>query len=229
MTDAAIDLSGPTDRALTTTRSVRRHLDLERPVDPHTVAECLRVATCAPNGGNLQAWRFIVVTDPDVRAGLAAVYRRAFAVYRDGVLAGIRPGRPDETARQRTLASAEHLAAVLDRVPVHVVPCQILTPVHPDDAPAHYRDASAAASVYPAVWSLQVALRTRGLASVLTTLHLRHEDEAAAILGIPRRVRQYGLVAVAHRSGPEAGPPPRRPLADVVFLDRWGARWEAAC
>jgi len=218
-------LAGATEQLLTTTRSVRRGLDLSRPVDLTVVEDCLRIAVQAPNGGNLQAWRFLVITSEPTRAALAEVYRRAFARYREEVLPGIRPGAADEAGRRRTLESAEHLAATLHLVPVHVIPCQLRAPLRPLDAPEQYRQASFYASIYPAVWSFQLALRSRGLASTLTTLHLMYADEIASRLRIPRRVVQCALLPVAHlRGAPPTTPALRRPLHEVVYRETWGLR-----
>lgn len=205
-----------TDRLLSTTRAVRRRLDLERPVDLAIVAECLQLATQAPTGGNAQGWRWLVVEDPATKAAVADVYRRAWDPYfaerlAEAAAAGFGSDHP--MAR-----SSQHLADVLDRVPVLVVPC--LTWRSSEAAPT-FEVASMYASILPAVWSFALALRSRGLGTTLTTMHLYHEEEVAEILGIPDHVTQVALLPVAHTIGLDFKPAERRDLARIAYLDRW--------
>jgi nitroreductase len=209
------------DALLTTTRSVRRRLDVERPVEREVLEECLAIAQQAPTGGNAQAWAFVVVTDADKRAALADLYRRGWDAYRS------RPSwsasrRYDDPARQRLqrriTGSAKHLADTLQDVPVHVVPCMRF---RPEGAPS-VALASHYGSIYPAVWSLILAARTRGLGATITTLHLFHEREAAEVLGIPYdEVAQAGLVPIAYSKGTDFRPAPREPLERFVHWEGW--------
>ncbi|MFR9728389.1 nitroreductase family protein [Saccharopolyspora sp. MS10] len=196
------------DEALTTTRAVRRRLDLARPVDPETVRECLRLATCAPNGGNRQDWRFLVLDDPAVRRGVARHYRAASAEY-----------LADKPENANT-AAARALADQLAEVPVLVLACS--RGRLPVDAPAARRSAFYG-SIYPAVWSFMLAARARGLGTALTTAHLAREREVAELLGIPHQeITQIALIPVAHRLGPPpTGPPARGPLDEVIAGNRW--------
>lgn len=208
-----LDLSS--DELLSTTRAVRRRLDLDRPVDRGLIEACLELAVQAPSSVNSQTWHFVVVTDPRLRAGLADLYRAAWSAY-----AGVPPDQPalNETAGQ---ASSRHLAANLDRVPVHLIPCIEGRPegMSTADLAAHY------GSIVQAGWSFQLAARARGLGSAWTTYHLDHEREAAELLGIPyERVTQVALVPVAHTVGSSFRPARRRPLADVVHWDGWSGR-----
>jgi nitroreductase len=196
------------DRLLSTTRAVRKRLDLSRPVPPEVIEECLRLATQAPTGSNRQGWRWLVVTDADKRAALADMYRESFGPYMDRA----RSGRQDLT---RVGESALWLAERLEQVPVHVVPCI-------EDYTKGSPHAGVWASIYPAVWSFQLALRSRGLGSVLTTLHLPRAKEAAALLGIPDGVLQAGLVPVAYYTGADFKPAARRPVAQVTSWNEWG-------
>ena len=120
MTAAPFDLS-QTDKLLTTTRSVRKRLDLDAPVDLDEIQECIGIACQAPTGGNIQDWRWVVVTDADKRAGLAELYNRASTPY----FAANRKAMVDRgaTGPNSILDSAEYLATVLHEVPVHIVPC----------------------------------------------------------------------------------------------------------
>jgi nitroreductase len=206
---SGLDL-GTVDKLLTTTRAVRRRLDLTRPVDLAVVRDCLQLAIQAPTGSNQQTWRWIVVTDPEVRAGLADLYRNLPA-DRPATRLGSTP--PPEDQQQRVGDSARHLMEHLHEVPVLVVPC--------------VEDVGGAAgwapSIYPAVWSFMLALRSRGLGSVLTTVHLYREREAAALLGVPDGFVQSCLVPVAPYTGDDFRPAERRPVEEITYLDRWGA------
>ena len=204
------------DHLLSTTRSVRRRLDLERPVDPAVVVECLRLAVQAPTAGNGQTWRWVVVTDPDKRAALAGLYAEAGrAVLQRNLDA---TGEADGQTR-RVYESALHLVDVLERVPVLVIPC-IEGRV---DGAANARAATFYASVIPAAWSFQLALRSRGLGSTWTTLHLIKEKEAADLLGIPHDVTQVALMPVAHTVGTDFGPARRPPVEQVLYWNSWNA------
>jgi nitroreductase len=193
------------DHLLATTRAVRRRLDLTRPVPVEVIEECLRLAVQAPTGSNRQGWRWVVVTDAEKRAALAELYRQAFGPY-------ISSG--DDAPRTRVAESAVWLAERLQDVPVHVIPCI-------EDYTKGNPHAGVYGSIYPAVWSFQLALRGRGLGTVLTTLHLRHEREAAALLGIPDGVIQAGLLPVAYYTGEDFKPARRRPVEELTYWNQW--------
>jgi len=204
------------DRLLTTTRAVRRRLDLDRPVDRSVVVDCLRIAIQAPTAGNEQLWRWMVVDDPALRMGLAELYRRSFAGYigeRKELLADA--GLPVDNLMVR---SAEFLAEHLHEVPVLVVPC--LAKRVPLDAPT-MEHAALYGSIVPAAWSFMLALRSRGLGAAYTTLHLAYEREAAELLGIPDSVTQVALMPVAYTVGDDFRPAARRPVEEVTYLNRW--------
>lgn len=196
------------DLLLSTTRAVRKRLDLDRPVPPEVIEECLRLAIQAPTGSNRQGWHWLVVSDADKRAALADMYRQGFGPYMDRA-------RQGAAGMSRVGESALWLAERLERVPVHVIPCI-------EDYTKGRAHAGVWASIYPAVWSFQLALRSRGLGSVLTTLHLPRADEAAALLGIPDNVLQAGLVPVAYYTGDDFKPAHRRPAEDVTSWNTWG-------
>jgi len=206
------------DRLLSTTRAVRRRLDLTRPVDPKLVLDCIRLAQQAPTASNQQSWRWVVVTDPHRRRDLAKVYqdlgRKGFVRARSRVPEG-------DAQTRRVYDSAEYLAEHLADVPVLVIPC-----IHGRlDVKEPLLAASAAAlygSIYPAVWSFQLALRSRGLGSVLTTLHLVREEECARILGIPSDVTQVGLIPVAYTRGTDFKPASRPPAEQITYWNHWG-------
>lgn len=210
------------DELLATTRSVRRRLDLTRPVDRGLIEECLALAQQAPSGGNRQGAVFVVVTDRERRRALGELYRSAWDRYlAEGVGAG-RPGEattPSTRAQQRRIGrSAAHLAERLGEVPVHVIPCHR---GRTEGAPQVVQ-ASAWGSVLPAAWSFMLAARARGLGSAWTTLHLFHEREAAELLGIPYdEYSQAALIPVAHVIGSGFRAAPRAPLEAFARWEGW--------
>lgn len=220
------------DELLTTTRAVRRRLDLERPVPRAVVEECLALALQAPNGSNQQPWRFVAIDDPEVRAAVAAEYVQALDDYArevagqgagaSGPASGDRDagGGPDFTSREalRIGRSVYHLRDHLHRVPVLVVP---LVAGRLDGASV-FLQASLWGSILPATWSFLLALRSRGLGSAWTTVHLHRERRVAEILGISfARWTQAGLLPVAYTQGTDFKPGRRRAVADVLRWNRW--------
>jgi len=208
------------DEVLTTTRAVRRRLDLTRPVDPALLRECLALALQAPTGGNDQGWHFVVVTDAATRAAIADIYRTAAVEYAQRAKQRVRRTFTDDekATRKRSLGSSGYLFEHLHDVPVHVIPC---IDGRVDDAPL-VDQATVFGSILPAVWSFMLAARARGLGSSWTTSHLEREAEVAGILGIPyEEVTQVALIPVAHTVGDDFKPAPRRPVDDVAHWDRW--------
>ncbi|MEA5363694.1 nitroreductase family protein [Amycolatopsis sp., V23-08] len=199
------------DHLLSTTRAVRRKLDLGRPVEPAVLEECLNLALQAPTPGNAQAWRWLVVRDQDVKERLGALFREVGEAYLAGRVAA------GEDGESRALASGRHLIDVIERVPVFVVPCLKGRP-----SGENATDAAFYGGIFPAVWNFQLALRSRGLGSTLTTYHLSREAEAAEILGVPDGFTQVGLLPVAYTTVPDFKPATRVPLSEVAYLDHWG-------
>ena len=212
--DGRFDLD-QTDRLLATTRSVRRRLDLHRPVPRDVVLECLRLSVQAPTASNAQGWRWLVVDDPDIRRGLGDLYRRMADRH---LRAYEVPGASAQT--ELVLSGAEHLATIIADVPVLVIPCieGRLASTAPVLASSFY------GSIIPAVWNFQLALRSRGLGSCFTTLHLAHEAEAAELLGIPDDVTQVALLPVAYTTGGDFAPAERPPITDITYWNRWPQR-----
>jgi nitroreductase len=203
---------GQTDRLLATTRSVRRRLDLTRPVPRDVVLECLRLAVQAPTASNGQRWRWVVVDDPATRRALGDIYRRMGERYLRGY------DVPEaSTQTERVLASANYLADIMTEVPMLVVPC--ITGRLESTAPA--LAASFYGSIVPAIWSFQLALRSRQLGSCFTTLHLAHEAEARDLLGIPEDVTQVALLPVAYTTGGDFSPAVRPPVEGITYWNRW--------
>jgi nitroreductase len=208
--DAGFDLA-TVDRLLTTTRAVRRRLDLVRPVPLMVVEECLTLAIQAPTGTNLETWRWLAITDAATRHRLAELYRAGPPVPSSTASASDLTARLDDEQRARLAASSDHLLRSLERVPVMVVPC-----VETVGGAAGW-----APSIYPAVWSFMLALRSRGLGSVMTTRHLYHRQEADELLGVPDGYVQACLIPVAYTLGTDFRSAPRRPVREVTFHDRW--------
>ena len=207
--------TGPmdSDQLLSTTRAIRRRYDLDRPVEREVILDCLRLAIQAPTGSNAQGWRWIVVTDPATREQLAQHYREGG----EGYLRAAAEGDKDPQT-QRVYESAIALLDVLPKVPVHVIPCQV---GRVDKAP----NAIAApyyGSILPAAWSFQLALRSRGLGSCWTTLHLFRERQVAELLGIPEDVTQVALIPVGYTTGGDFKPATRRPIEELTYFERWG-------
>ena len=203
------------DELLSTTRAVRKRLDLRRPVEREVILECLRLAVQAPTASNNQDWRWVVVTDADKRAAIAEIYNSVGAEY----LAGKATTAEDPQAR-RVYESAAALTSTLADVPVHVIPC---IEKRVDGLPL-VAAASAWASIIPAAWSFLLALRSRGLGSVWTTLHLAKEREVAELLGIPATVTQVALFPVAYTIGTDFKPAQRPPVEDITSWNAWGER-----
>ena len=197
---------------LTTTRAVRKRLDLERPVEREVIEDCLRLAQQAPTASYSQNWHFLVVTDPAKRAALGEIWREVAYPYVQ------RGGGPREGQMQRIGDAVVHLAEHIQDVPVHVIPCV----EGRYEGKSNPLVASMFGSIVPAAWSFMLAARSRGLGSCWTTFHLMHEQRAAEILGIPyEKVTQVALIPVAYTIGTEFKPGKRKPLDTMVHWDSW--------
>jgi nitroreductase len=211
------------EQVLTTTRTVRRRLDLTRSVERHVLRDCLRIGFQAPNGSNLQRYRWLIVDDPATRAAMANIYRASLgdqlAASARAQAVGAPSPYPKGEAQDRISHSVTYLADHLHEVPVLVVP----TFTGRLDTADIFTQASAWGSVLPSVWNFMLALRTRGLGSAWTTLHLRREQEMAALLGIPYdKVTQVGLFPVAYSLGTDFRPAARAETDTIVRWNHWG-------
>jgi nitroreductase len=215
------------DELLSTTRAVRRRLDLTRPVEAALIEQCVALAQQAPNGGNSDNVHFVVVSDAGKKQAIADIYRRtAPTLARGRGRAGRdRPGAdsdPQDVERYlRILRSAAFLYRHLHEVPVFVVPCiephDRMVMVEPDG-----RGPGIWSSVLPAVWSFMLAARARGLGTVITEYHMPYEGEVAAILGIPYPdVLQAALIPVAYTVGTDFRLGPRGPVGNILHWDAW--------
>lgn len=210
-----LDLS--IDELLSTTRCVRRRLDLERPVENDVLEECLRLAQQAPTAGYAEDWHFVVVTDADKRAQLAELWRAGGRRYlgSDDPAALIEAMPPE---RKRLVESVVHLYEHLHEVPVHVIPCI----EGRTDGKSVLSQAGRWTTIAPATWSFMLAARARGLGTCMTSFHLFHEREAAELLGIPYDdVMQTALLPVAYTLGTDFKPARRKPLDTMAHWGAW--------
>ena len=206
------------DEVLTTTRSVRKRLDFEKPVPREVLMECLDIALQAPTGSNNQGWQWVFVEDPAKKRALAEIYRTNATPY----LAMEKPQTGDlrDQQRPRVEDSARYLNDHLHEVPVMLIPC---LEGKPTDTPSG-QSAGYWGSLLPAVWSFMLALRSRGLGSAWTTLHLLGDGErqAAELLGIPfDSYSQAGLFPVAYTKGTDYRPAKRLPAEQLTHWDTW--------
>ena len=207
------------EELLTTTRSARKTLDLERPIDMDVVRECLQIGLQAPNGSNNQSWRWVLVVDADLRQEIAGLYRRARVTMtgRDDISEWI----DTSTDTGRVMSSSEWLVQHLEDVPLFVIPCFEAYLARKRGSES-FHQATIYGSIFPAVWNFQLALHTKGYGTCLTTLHLNEEDEIGNLLGIPSSFVQGCLLPVARlRPGTVFKPAPRRPLDEVITVDGW--------
>ncbi len=197
------------EEVLSTTRSVRRRLDFERPVPPEVIEAAIDLAVQAPTGGAREGWRFLVVTEPERKRALADLYRRAFERFASLRAAA---GAPAPRAAHRALAER-----------LHEIPALILACVEGRPEPGNVAQQVALyGSILPAAWSLMLALRARGLGATWTTLHLVHEREAAEALGIPDGVTQTVLLPIGYLRDAKLRPATRRPAREVTYWNAWG-------
>jgi len=206
------------DELLTTTRSVRKRLDLTRDVPLDLVRECLDIALQAPNGGMREGWHWIVVTDPQVRAQIGDFYRRSTEAYLGSIADD--PSRGSGVGGEvmaRVSSSSAYLGQHMGQVPVQVIPCITVR----SEWEAGESQAGLWGSLLPATWSYMLACRDRELGTAWTTLHLRYEKEIAGLLGLPDDIRQGALIPTAYYIGDTFRRAARRPLADVLHVDRW--------
>ena len=193
-----------------TTRSMRRLKP--DPVPNDLIRKILEAGVCAPSGGNMQRWQFLVMRDPKVKEAAGVLYKRAWDEQVAPRYRSVEPAPGTNRERfERMLAAAEHLANHIHEAPVWIVPClEGATPTR-----------TSGSSIYPAVQNMLLAARALGLGATLTTLYLQFEKEAETAFGLPPNVHSYALLPIGYPMG-RFGPVRRVPLADVVYGDRWG-------
>jgi len=232
-----------TDRLLTTTRSVRRRLDLDRPVPRAVIEEALEVAVQAPTANDQQNWRWVVITEQAVKDRLAELFDISWQFHQKEVWTRSGRRRNNPQARKNN-ASAAALAETIARVPALVIPCVLGRPPDIGAIDAEWLGATGTrnlgtwqegvrigamrasnfyGSIFPAVWSFQLALRSRGLGSTITCMHLPFERQVGELLGIPAGVTQVCLVPVAYTIGTDFRPAKRVPAKERTSWERWQA------
>ncbi|MGI9621298.1 MAG: nitroreductase family protein [Acidimicrobiales bacterium] len=209
------------DEVLTTTRSVRKRLDLDRPVSREVIEECLDIALQAPSGSNSQGWQWVFVTDPAKKRVIADCYGKHYDAYAGKITPEYPEGDPRIEQRPKILDSSQYLRQIFHQVPVMMIPC-IERGGRLDTGTNTVAQASGWGSLLPAVWSFMLALRSRGLGSAWTTLHLPDEKVVADLLGIPYdTVTQAGLFPIAYTIGTDFKPATRLPAASLSHWESW--------
>jgi len=211
------------DDLLSTTRAVRKRLDFDKPVEPEVIKECLEAAIQSPTASNTQMWQWMVVTDPEKRAGLADLYRQGFEIYSNSDMAASAAAGDVDADRQaqqdRVMTSAQYLNENFHRVPVMLIP---ILPMKLDGAPAAMSTATLG-SILPGAWSFMLAARERGLGTAWTTIHLMFEQQAAELLGIDfENTTQCALITCGYSKGTDFKPAKRPPIETVLHWDEWG-------
>ena len=216
------------DELLSTTRAVRKRLDLDREVPKDVLLECLELAVQAPTGSNAQGWHFVLVTDEEKKARIGELYGQAFSLYRDMPMAihhlhGSSSDDALKASQTRSTDSAEFLAANMGRVPAMLIPCIAGRTDGPEMAGmGGLAVASQMGSIIPATWNFMLAARARGIGTAWTTLHLMHEKEIAELLGIPYDdFMQVALIAIGYTKGTDFKPAYRPPVTEVTHINNW--------
>lgn len=212
---APFDLT-ETDRLLSTTRAVRRRLDLERAVEREVILDCIGLSQQAPTASNTQTWRWMVVMDPDKRKALGEIYGRGKQFIEEARS----QLDANDTQTHRVYDSAAWLLDHMGEAPALVIPC--VQGRIPDGAP-NGMAAAIYGSIFPAMWNFQLALRSRGLGSTLTTISLFFEKDVAELLNIPEDVMQVALLPVAYTKGTDFKVAVRPPAEEITHFDAWGA------
>lgn len=205
-----------TDKLLSTTRAVRKRLDFDKPVPAEVLLDCIRLSQQAPSASNTQFWRWLVITDEDKRKAAGEIYGRG-AQFLDEAKKNV---APEDHQTTRVYDSADYLVEHMAEVPALVIPCVV---GRPTENALQIEQASIYGSILPAVWSFQLALRSRGLGSAYTTLHLAWEREVAELFGIPEDVMQVALLPVAYTLGTDFKVATRQPPEEITHWNKWQA------
>lgn len=219
--------------AIYSARSLRRLKP--DPVPEALITRVLDAAVRAPSAGNAQNWAFIIVRDPETRRRLGLIYRKASDIAAAMYAARGRPAHLTERQFARMMNAGAYLWEHIGEAPVLLIPCQsrpVVPPREelPPEIAARYADELAyvdrirGASLYPALQNILLTCRALGLGTVITTNHIRCEDEVKALLGIPADVATFALMPIGWPLD-KFGPLDRRPIAEVAHADRWGAPW----
>ena len=213
----AMRLNLSADEVLTTTRSVRKRLDFDKPVEHEVILEALEIALQAPTGSNRQGWQWMFVEDQAKKEAIAAMYSKNFEAY-SSMPSPYKEGDQRLAQQPAVKSSAQYLSDNFAKVPVLMIP--LIEGRH--DSAGVMQGASVWGSLLPAVWSFMLALRERGLGSAWTTLHLANERDVADLLGIPfEQYSQGGLFPIAYTIGTDFKQAKRMPMDSIVHWDTW--------
>jgi len=189
---------------LSTARSVRRKLDFDRPLSREDLEACINVAVQAPTGIIAENWRFLVITEPEVKKQIADIYCEV--LLQIGETRGV------------TLKPAHN--ALMDRL--HEIPCMVMVCAIGEPADDVSGQIGFYGSILPAAWSLMLAMRARGIGTTWTSLLTSRSDEIARILGIPDGVTQTVMLPAAYTLGAKLRPAQRKPAREVTYWNAWG-------
>lgn len=207
------------DEVLSTTRSVRKRLDFDKPVSREVLMECLDLALQAPTGSNAQGWQWVFIEDAEQKKAIGDIYLANAREYLSTSTSQYADGDPRGAQMGKIRGSAVYLAEHMHEAPVLLIPC-----IAGREANSTIGGVSFWASLFPAVWSFCLALRSRGLGSCWTTLHLLNDGErrVADILGIPYdEYSQGGLFPIAYTKGTDFRPANRLPAETLTHWNRW--------
>tara|TARA_B100000700_G_scaffold277069_1_gene324166 strand:+ start:3018 stop:3704 length:687 start_codon:yes stop_codon:yes gene_type:complete len=207
---------------LMTSRAMRRYSN--DPVAEDDIWTCLRAAVQAPSGGNIQPYQFVIVRDPDLKQGLADIYRRGWARYEPAIAPTEFPNDGVREGWERNNRATVHLAENLEHVPVLVLllmPSISMT-IHDDEGPMPVGPTHA--SVYPAIQNFMLAARSLGLGTAMTTLHRIYEDDVRDLVGIPDRYEVLAMLPLGHPTGKWGVAPRHRSAEKITSWDRFGEK-----
>jgi nitroreductase len=203
------------EEAMRTQRAIRRLKP--DPVDDELILHIIELALKAPTGSNAQNWEFVVVKDPTAKAKLGKLNRRAWSLY--GGLGKWLAERNDDDTMRKIIRAVQWQADHFDDTPVVVVAClNTVIPIWPSLAAS-----SLYGSIYPSIQNLLLAARAANLGAALITLPLWSRFLARRALGIPWNVTPVAVIPMGWPKG-KYGPTTRRPVGEVVSLDRHGNR-----
>jgi nitroreductase len=188
------------------------------PVPDHLVRRILESAICAPNGGNTQRWRFLVIKDTAIKQAVQVWYKRALdEVVGPRYASSAPPPGATKEGYHRQHRAVEYLTDHFHEAPVWIVPCIEHGTVKPNR--------SSGASIYPAVQNMLLTARALGLGATLTTRHLIYEKESEKALGLPPGVHSYAILPIGYPMG-KFGPVGRGSLDEFVYQDKWGQAYK---
>ena len=198
-----IELIEGVEHVLSTARSVRRRLDFSRPISREDLEACIDVAVQAPTGIDAENWRFLVVTEPEIKQQIADIYCEVMM----------------EIGKSRGVTLKPTHNALMARL--HEMPCMVFVFAIGEPSGDVSSQVGFFGSILPAAWSLMLAMRARGIGTTWTSLLTSRHDEIARILGVPSGVTQTVMLPAAYTLGANLKKADRLPAADVMFWERW--------